>query len=136
MKTVITKCENETLNIAGEFAKTVKKGDIIALFGTMGMGKTVFVRGFAQGLGLSARVSSPTYAIVHEYASDLVHFDMYRIQGEDDLYSTGFYDYLDMGRTIVIEWSEKIEDVLPQGTKKILIEPGESENSRRITFSD
>lgn len=100
---------------AGEaLAKELQGGQVVALFGGMGMGKTAFVRGVARGLGLSAEVSSPTFAIVHDYGGTppLVHFDMYRISGWEDLYTTGYYDYLDMGAILIVEWSENIEAAL------------------------
>ncbi len=88
------------------------------------MGKTAFVRGMAVGLGLSAEVSSPTFALVHEYGGQppLVHFDMYRVSGWEDLYSTGFFEYLDAGCILAVEWSENIEAALPPHTVRIHFE--------------
>ena len=97
-------------------AAELRSGTVLALFGGMGMGKTALVRGVAAGLGLSAEVSSPTFALVHDYGGNppLVHFDMYRVAGWEDLYSTGFFDYLDAGAIIVVEWSENILSALPE----------------------
>ncbi len=97
-------------------AKELHAGDVVAMFGGMGMGKTQLVRGIARGLGLSAAVSSPTFALVHDYGGQppLVHFDMYRVNGWEDLYSTGFFDYIDMGAILAVEWSENIEQALPE----------------------
>lgn len=92
----------ETENIGFSLAKTVEVGSVVALFGELGAGKTAFVRGFARGMGIDAEVTSPTFALVNEYRSGkkaLCHFDMYRITGWDDLYSTGYFDYLDAGAT-------------------------------------
>ena len=99
-----------------QLAPELKSGTVLALFGGMGMGKTALVRGIAAGLGLSAEVSSPTFALVHDYGGNppLVHFDMYRVTGWEDLYSTGFFDYLDAGAIIVVEWSENILSALPE----------------------
>ncbi len=100
----------------GELLATeLKSGTVVAMFGGMGMGKTQLVRGIARGLGLDAEVSSPTFALVHDYGGHppLVHFDMYRINGWDDLYSTGFFDYLESGAILAVEWSENIENALP-----------------------
>lgn len=104
-------------------AAELKGGTVLALFGGMGMGKTALVRGIAAGLGLTAEVSSPTFALVHDYGGQppLVHFDMYRVTGWEDLYSTGFFDYLDMGAIIVVEWSENIVSALPDDAIRLHI---------------
>ena len=88
------------------------------------MGKTAMVRAIADGLGLDAEVSSPTFALVHHYGGNppLVHLDMYRVTGWDDLYSSGFFDYLDEGAILVVEWRENIEAALPEQTVRIRIE--------------
>lgn len=102
-------------------ASDLNSGMVVALFGGMGMGKTALVRGIAVGLGLSAEVSSPTFALVHDYGGNppLVHFDMYRVTSWEDLYSTGFFDYLDAGAILVVEWSENIESALPEDSIRI-----------------
>lgn len=111
---------SESVTMTEEYGKRLaaelKSGTVLALFGGMGMGKTALVRGIATGLGLSAEVSSPTFALVHDYGGSppLVHFDMYRVTGWEDLYSTGFFDYLDTGAILVVEWSENIISALPE----------------------
>ncbi len=102
-------------------AKELRSGDVVAMFGGMGMGKTQLVRGLARGLSLDAEVSSPTFALVHDYGGDppLVHFDMYRINGWEDLYSTGFFDYHENGAILAVEWSENIEQALPDNTIRL-----------------
>lgn len=107
----------------------------IALWGDLGAGKTAFVRGFVSALS-DARVKSPTYTIVNEYSGrvPVYHFDMYRIDGEDDLYSTGFYDYLDAG-FLLCEWSENIPFALPEKRIDVRIEKA-GETGRRITIED
>ena len=104
-------------------AAELKGGTVLALFGGMGMGKTALVRGIAAGLGLAAEVSSPTFALVHDYGGNppLVHFDMYRVTGWEDLYSTGFFDYLDAGAILVVEWSENIVSALPEDAIRLRI---------------
>lgn len=95
------------------------------------MGKTALTRGIARGLGIGDEVSSPTFALVHEHhgAHDLYHFDMFRVSSWEDLDSTGFYDYLGTG-ILVIEWSENIENALPEDVVRIVIRRGASENER------
>ena len=115
---------NETEEIAYLFAKTLHAGDVIAYTGDLGAGKTAFTRGLAKGLAITEEVSSPTFSLVHEYHGilTLYHFDMYRITDFDDLYSTGFFDYLDEPNAVLaIEWSENIDGVLPPQTITISI---------------
>ena len=111
----------ETEAVGASFAPAVSSGGVIALYGGLGMGKTAFIRGLAAGLGLDAEVSSPTFALVHDYGGKppLVHFDMYRVSGWEDLYSTGFFDYLDAGAILAVEWSEHIEAALPPGALRV-----------------
>nr|WP_319488331.1 tRNA (adenosine(37)-N6)-threonylcarbamoyltransferase complex ATPase subunit type 1 TsaE [uncultured Caproiciproducens sp.] len=132
MQEMITFSPAETEALGEKIAKTLTGGEVIALFGGMGMGKTAFTRGLARGLGIQDGVSSPTFALVHEYHGrlDVYHFDMFRVTGWDDLYSTGFFDYLDNGGVLVIEWSENIEAALPQSSIRIEIQQGTRENER------
>ena len=124
----------ETEAFAADLAHRLKSGDVLAFRGGLGAGKTAFVRGLARGLGWEGEVSSPTFALVYEYAASppLYHFDMYRIHTFDDLYSTGFFDYLDAGGILAVEWSENIADALPPETITVTIEPTGDE-SRKIT---
>ncbi len=127
----------ETEQIAESFAKMLKKCDFVALFGDLGVGKTAFVRGLARELCPDALVKSPTYTIVNEYrknGKELFHFDVYRIEDDDDLYSMGFYDYLKRG-ICVCEWSENILWAIPEGSYRIKIERvPQSLEYRRITI--
>ena len=136
MKKFYSHSTSETEKIAADLAATLKGNEVLAMFGTLGMGKTAFVRGLAKGLGNESEISSPTFAIVHDYGGNphLYHFDMYRISTWDDLYSTGFFDYLDMGGILAVEWSENIENVLPENYMRIEFEKSESENERIITI--
>ncbi len=135
MKKYISHSPTDTENIASEIAASLKGNEVLAMFGTLGMGKTAFVRGLARGLDNTSEISSPTFAIVHDYGGNphLYHFDMYRINTWDDLYSTGFFDYLDMGGVLAVEWSENIENVLPEGYIRIQFEKGDNDNDRIIT---
>ncbi len=138
MQTTIVKTESaaDTIAFAKKIGTKLRVGDVIAYFGGLGVGKTTFTRGLAQGMGLPDVVSSPTFAIVQEYHGDglsLYHFDMYRIDGEMDLESTGFYDYpLDEG-VFAIEWSENIQSELPENAIQITIERL-SDEARKITI--
>lgn len=129
----------ETEKIAREFAKQLKHGDVIAYRGNLGAGKTAFTRGLAEGLSLNCEVSSPTFALVHEYKGEnitLYHFDMYRINDFNDLYSTGYFDYLDLNQIICIEWSENISGILEDNTIIVDIQTID-ENTRKIKiYSD
>ena len=135
---VCTHSVGETERFAASFAASLRAGDVVALYGGLGMGKTAFVRGLAAGLHTTSEVTSPTYTLVHEYEADLpiAHFDMYRIRSMDDLYSTGFFDYLDSGCVLVIEWSENVDAFLPPDARKIRIERGGAENERRVILSN
>lgn len=115
-RTWVTRSATETEALGAAVGRALTGGAVLALFGGLGMGKTAFVRGLAAGRGLEAEVSSPTFALVHEYGGQppLVHFDMYRVTGWDDLYSTGFFDYIDAGCILAVEWSENVEGALPE----------------------
>lgn len=119
MQKFISKSPQETEAIGKALGETIENGCVIAYRGGLGMGKTCFTRGLAQGLGSSDTVTSPTFALINEYPSGrlpLYHFDMYRISGWEDLYSTGFFEYIDEGGVIAAEWSENIEAALPDDT--------------------
>ena len=129
---------NETEQLASEIARRLPYGRVVAMFGDLGAGKTAFTRGFAKGMGIECDVSSPTFALVNEYRGSgktLYHFDMYRISGWDDLYSTGYFDYLDEGASLIIEWSENIEAVLPDDCVRITIRKTDDINERIIEVS-
>lgn len=132
-----THSSEETEALGEKLAAVLRGGEVLAFTGGMGMGKTAFTRGLARGLGIADGVSSPTFALVHEHRGrlPLYHFDMFRVSGWDDLYSTGFFDYLDMGAVLAIEWSENIEGALPDETITIAIRPGEGDNERIISIS-
>ena len=105
----------ETKLFAKEFAKKINTGDVLAFKGDMGAGKTTFISALAEGLGCKGEPCSPTFAIVNEYPGDitLAHFDWYRLEDEDELLTTGYYDYLESGAVLAIEWSERFPDELP-----------------------
>ena len=137
MQSFVSKSERETEAFAESFAKTLKAGSVVAFEGDLGAGKTAFVRGLARGLGCTDSVSSPTFAIVNEYdgALPLFHFDMYRIETLGELYSIGFFEYLERGGVLAIEWSENIYSALPDDSTFVVIEKID-ETSRRITVKE
>lgn len=128
----------ETEQVAAEIAKRIESGGFLALYGGMGAGKTTFVRGLVKELCPECinLVHSPTFAIVNEYVGEkmsLYHFDLYRLTDEDDLYSTGFYDYIEQGGIVITEWSELFEDSIPKDALKLRIESID-ESTRRFTI--
>jgi tRNA threonylcarbamoyladenosine biosynthesis protein TsaE len=129
--------ENEAATeAAGEkLAKHLKPGAVVAMYGDLGAGKTAFVRGMAQGLGLDARVSSPTFTIVNEYPGrvPLFHFDMYRLSGSDELFEIGWEDYLTRGGICTVEWSENVSDAFDSDAVTVTIEKT-GDLSRKITI--
>lgn len=136
MKSYTTKSPEETESIGFRLAQTLRGGEVIAFRGGLGMGKTCFTRGLARGLGFTGTVTSPTFALINEYIGGrlpLYHFDMYRISGWEDLYSTGFFEYAEQGGVIAAEWSENIENALPAGTVTVTFEQT-GENERVINI--
>ena len=118
--TIFTKSAEETERIGAELAKRLDASGVgrafIAMRGEMGVGKTAFTRGFASHFGIVG-VKSPTYTIVNEHRGrvNLYHFDMYRISDGDDLYSIGYDDYIEADGYCIAEWSENIENEIPEG---------------------
>lgn len=111
MQEIVSHSPEETEAAGKELASLLCAGDVVAYTGGLGMGKTVFTRGLAKGLGIVADVSSPTFSIINEYrGSDhrLCHVDAYRLNGAEDLLDTGFYDYIDAGWIAAVEWSERV----------------------------
>lgn len=132
---VISHSRFDTEEFGKKIAEQLNKGTVIALKGDLGAGKTCFTSGFAKGMGYLGDVNSPTFAIVNEYKGgrlDIYHYDMYRITGWEDLYSTGFFEAISSNSVVIVEWSENIEAALPDNTVNITIETL-SINERRIT---
>ncbi|MBR3556979.1 MAG: tRNA (adenosine(37)-N6)-threonylcarbamoyltransferase complex ATPase subunit type 1 TsaE [Oscillospiraceae bacterium] len=132
---VMTHCEEETEALGERLAKCLHAGDVVALYGDLGAGKTAFVRGMARGLDIRESVTSPTFTIVNEYPGDpaLFHFDMYRLKNAEELYGIGWEDYLDRNGICVTEWSERIEEALPEDAVRVTISRlNDTERSVRI----
>lgn len=137
MKEFFSHSPADTESFAETLAKSLSGGEVIAFSGNLGMGKTCFVRGLARGLGFEGEVTSPTFAIINEYLGGrlpLYHFDMYRVTGWDDLYSTGYFEYSESGGVLAVEWSENIEAALPDDAIRVEI-CAISENDRKITVT-
>ena len=128
----------ETENIAKAFAKTLKSGDVIALNGDLGAGKTAFTAGIAKGLGVKDCISSPTFTIVNCYngTMPLYHFDVYRISDCDEMYDIGYEEYILGDGVTVIEWAEIIGDILPDNRYEVSIRKNLDihENFREISI--
>ena len=112
MAEFISHSQLETEEVGRKLAEKLPGGSVVAMYGDLGAGKTAFVRGMAKGMGLSCRVSSPTFTIVNEYLGEreLIHFDMYRLSSADELFDIGWEDYLSRGAVCAVEWSENVQD--------------------------
>ncbi len=117
----ISNSQEETRKIAEDFAKTLKKNDVVLLEGEMGAGKTVFAKGVAKGLGIEDNVVSPTYAYMNDYDGKLYHYDCYRLSCGEQAVNLGLTDYFEAGGICLIEWSENISSVLPENCKIVKI---------------
>ena len=135
MAEYMTRNEQETEELGRRFAETLPDGAVVAMYGDLGAGKTAFVRGMARGMGLECRVSSPTFTIVNEYLGkrELIHFDMYRLSGADELFDIGWEDYLNRGAVCAVEWSENVQDAFFGDEIRVTIEK-RSDNERKITI--
>lgn len=137
MSEFITNSEFETELVGARLAECLPGGSVVAMYGGLGAGKTAFVRGMARGMGLSCRVSSPTFTIVNEYlgARELIHFDMYRLSSADELFDIGWEDYLSRGAVCAVEWSENVKDAFFGDEIRVSIEKL-SDTARKITIEE
>lgn len=139
MFTHITQSPYGTVKLAEKVAQRVREGTVICLQGVLGAGKTLFVQSMARTLGVQGEVTSPTFNLMNIYEGfcPIVHFDLYRLNTEEELEDIGFYEYTDFPDGIVfIEWAEKFPESLPDDYVKIEIERiKEARNMRRINFS-
>lgn len=128
---MVTDSEEQTIEFAAQYARTLKKGDVVLLSGEMGAGKTVFVKGVAKAFGIEDEIVSPTYAYMNDYQGKLYHYDCYRLQNGGQAEALGLTVIL-CGRRMPHRWAENIESVLPPHCKKVTIRKTE-ENRREIT---
>ena len=131
-----TASEAQTVLAGAEVGKQLLPGDVLAFYGDLGAGKTAFIRGVARGLGVTARVSSPTFTIVNEYPgpTPLFHFDMYRLGSSDELFEIGWEDYLARGGVCCVEWTENVADAMPAEAVTVTMEKT-GDTTRRITVT-
>ena len=133
-----TRAPEETKEIAARLGEAAESGTVICLTGEIGAGKTLFAQGFAGGLGVTENVVSPTFTLMNQYEGRLsmVHFDLYRLEWEQELDEIGFREYVDNPTGVVlIEWADRFPDLKLISTLNIDIERGQNETARRLTFS-
>lgn len=139
MKTdvIISRSEKDTEALAAKLASELPRGSVLAMHGNLGAGKTVFARGFARALGITEPISSPTFTIVQEYPCRngmFFHLDLYRIDNSDAALAFGIDEFLDTVDSVtLLEWSERITDLLPPNTIHIRLESTDHPNERQIT---
>lgn len=137
--TYVTNSPAETEALGQRLAERLQPGDVIAYTGDLGAGKTAFTRGLARGLGITERITSPTFTIVNEYQGGrlpLFHFDMYRLGSSEELYEIGWEDYLARGGVCAVEWSENVREALPPDAVTVTIARcPENDSWRSITIA-
>ena len=138
-RTIAMVSEEETRKFGLTLADELAAGDVLALIGDLGTGKTALARYIAEGLGITSRVNSPTFTIVKEYREGrlpLFHFDVYRVSDPEELFNIGCDEYFYGDGLCVVEWADLIEEILPENTKYIYIEYGPKEGERiyKCTF--
>ena len=128
----------ETQKFAEKFSKTLKAGDVLCMYGDLGVGKTAFVQGLAKGLGIDEPITSPTFTIVNEYSGrlPLYHFDVYRISCEEEMEDTGYEEYFYGEGVCLVEWAELVKELIPADAVWITIEKDytKDDDYRRITI--
>lgn len=133
--TVTTRSEEETLSLAREIGRRLSAGDVVAMKGELGAGKSVLARGMCQGLGIRQRTRSPSFAFVNHYRGpvSVYHIDLYRVQGPGDLETLGLEELLVSENLILVEWAEKMEHLIPSRALEISVEIA-GEDERKITL--
>ncbi len=144
MKKITTQSNEDTKKLAQDMASKFTGGEIVALVGDLGAGKTTFTQGIAKYFNISDPVSSPTFALIQEYPIEksihvaiktVIHVDCYRLNSPDELVDIGIQDYFDRDGTLaIIEWADKVKDILPKQTRWIAFAHGDKEDERIITI--
>lgn len=125
MEIIETRTSEETFQLGKKLGETAQRGDIYALVGDLGVGKTVFSKGFAEGLAIDEVISSPTFTLINEYQGGrlpLYHFDIYRIEEAEELDAIGFQDYIYGDGVCLVEWANRTPEIFPEHTVWIKIE--------------
>lgn len=144
MKILISKSEEETLTLGSDFGRKLKAGDLVALYGELGSGKTQFVKGICKTFDAKEAVTSPTFTIVNEYhgtapdsreAIRIFHIDLYRLNNTTEIFGIGFDDYLEAGGICLVEWAEKLDGIIPERRYDIKLSIVD-QNTREITLAD
>jgi len=146
MKKIITKSDKETMKLGEKLAKRFRGGETIALTGDLGAGKTTLIKGIAMGLGIKKNITSPTFVLMKLYKpqtssnssiKQLCHVDAYRINNGQELNDIGIMEYIDHPRTLtIVEWAEKVKEILPNDVIWVKMGYGKKENEREIEIID
>lgn len=134
MLKIVSQSAEQTHELGRQLGKLLQQGDIICLTGDLGAGKTAFTKGIGAGLEIKEFITSPTYTIINEYEGriPLFHFDVYRLEGVEEMYELGYEEYFFGDGTVVVEWADIVQDIIPQERLWITILRGKSEDSREI----
>ena len=135
----VTRSPEETEAVGAAFAALLHPGDVVALVGTLGSGKTRFIAGVCRGLGVTAHVTSPTFTLINEYPAPfgvIAHIDMYRIARRSEVAEIGIEEYFSSRCICLIEWADVILDLLPPAHYRVAIAHGPGEGEREIAISD
>jgi tRNA threonylcarbamoyladenosine biosynthesis protein TsaE len=136
---LLTRSAEETRALGAALGQLLQPGDFVALLGELGAGKTEFVRGVAQGAGVPTdEVASPTFALIHRYQGrlPLVHADLFRLQTEEELYGTGYFELRDAGEAaVLVEWADRIADAVPPDALEVRLTAGRGPKERRLAVA-
>ncbi|MFH0909686.1 MAG: tRNA (adenosine(37)-N6)-threonylcarbamoyltransferase complex ATPase subunit type 1 TsaE [bacterium] len=135
-KRFVTLSPEETRKVAADLARNLRPGAVIALHGELGAGKTCFVQGLAEALGVTRTVNSPTYTLISEHHGrlQLNHIDFYRIHNANEALDVGLDEYLDGEGVTAIEWADRVDGLLPARTIHVHMQPGSTPDERVITI--
>ena len=144
MEILISKSESETISLGTNFAHKLKPGNVVAMYGDLGSGKTQFVKGICSAFGVEEVVNSPTFTIVNEYHGTLpdsresltiFHIDLYRLKNIEEIFGIGFDEYLESGGICLVEWAEKLDGIIPEERFDVKISVVDA-TTREITLAD